>query len=116
MRKSYFGNMKVKTSIMLSEDLLKTIDQFSTRYKNRSDFIEAAIRAFVAQIMRDAPCRKAWRLSAASYALSACSLAGRLRGRPQGRLIGSSASSVASIIFPSGTLAPERVMARGIPC
>jgi len=46
--------MRVKTSITLSEDLLKAIDQFSTRYKNRSDFIEAAVRAFVAQIMRDA--------------------------------------------------------------
>jgi metal-responsive CopG/Arc/MetJ family transcriptional regulator len=54
MRKSHVGDMKVKTSIMLSEDLLKTIDQFSTRYKNRSDFIEAAVRAFVAQIRRDA--------------------------------------------------------------
>ena len=54
MRKSSLGDIKVKTSIMLSEDLLKTIDQCSTRYKNRSDFIEAAVRAFVAQIMHDA--------------------------------------------------------------
>jgi metal-responsive CopG/Arc/MetJ family transcriptional regulator len=53
MRKSSLGDMKVKTSIMLSEDLLKTIDQFSTHYKNRSEFVEAAIRAFVAQIMRN---------------------------------------------------------------
>jgi metal-responsive CopG/Arc/MetJ family transcriptional regulator len=54
MRKSHIGDPKVKTSITLSEDLLKTIDQLSTHYKNRSDFIEAAVRAFVAQIMRDA--------------------------------------------------------------
>src|SRR5262249_61664550 len=60
-------------------------------------------------------CRRLWRSPAASYALSACSLAGRLRGRPQGRLIGSTASRVASIICPSGTLAPERVTANGTP-
>ena len=32
--------MKVKTSITLSEELLKAIDQFSGQYKNRSDFLE----------------------------------------------------------------------------
>ncbi|MGE5445341.1 MAG: ribbon-helix-helix domain-containing protein [Ignavibacteriales bacterium] len=45
--------MKVKTSITLSEDLLEAIDQRSVQFKNRSDFIEAAIRAFIAQIIRD---------------------------------------------------------------
>lgn len=45
--------MKIKTSITLSEDLLEAIDQRSVQFKNRSDFIEAAIRAFIAQIIRD---------------------------------------------------------------
>jgi metal-responsive CopG/Arc/MetJ family transcriptional regulator len=45
--------MKVKTSITLSEDLLEAIDQRSTPFKNRSDFIEAAIRAFISQMIRD---------------------------------------------------------------
>jgi metal-responsive CopG/Arc/MetJ family transcriptional regulator len=46
--------MKVKTSITLSEDLLKIIDQFSGQYKNRSDFLEVAARALIAQLLRDA--------------------------------------------------------------
>ena len=54
MRKTYTDGMRVKTSITLSEELLKAIDQFSVRYKNRSDFIEAAVRAFVTQMKRDA--------------------------------------------------------------
>ena len=45
--------MKVKTSITLSEDLLEAIDQRSSKYKNRSDFIEAAIRAYLNKIIRD---------------------------------------------------------------
>jgi metal-responsive CopG/Arc/MetJ family transcriptional regulator len=43
--------MKVKTSITLSEDLLVTIDQFSHSFKNRSDFIETAVRSFIAQLI-----------------------------------------------------------------
>ncbi len=38
--------MKVKTSITLSEDLLKTVDEVSAEYKNRSDVIEQALRSF----------------------------------------------------------------------
>lgn len=45
--------MKVKTSITLSDELLKAIDRYGKAYKNRSDFIEAAIWAFVTQIIRD---------------------------------------------------------------
>jgi metal-responsive CopG/Arc/MetJ family transcriptional regulator len=45
--------MKVKTSITLSEDLLKTIDGLAGEHKkNRSDFIENALRAFVREILR----------------------------------------------------------------
>jgi len=45
--------MKVKTSITLSEDLLEAVDRRAGQFKNRSDFIEAAIRAYLAQIIRD---------------------------------------------------------------
>lgn len=45
--------MKIKTSITLSDELIRVIDQYGQAYKNRSDFIEAAIRAFIKQIIRD---------------------------------------------------------------
>ena len=44
--------MKIKTSITLSEDILKMIDQRSNQYKNRSEFIETALRAFITQMLR----------------------------------------------------------------
>lgn len=44
--------MKVKTSITLSQDLIATIDAHQALYKTRSEFIEAAIRAFAAQLRR----------------------------------------------------------------
>ena len=44
--------MKVKTSITLSEDLLKAIDEHAGEYKNRSEFIEDAVRAFVMKLIR----------------------------------------------------------------
>lgn len=45
--------MKVKTSITLSEDILKAIDKFSGRNQNRSEFIENAVRSYISQIIRD---------------------------------------------------------------
>jgi metal-responsive CopG/Arc/MetJ family transcriptional regulator len=45
--------MKVKTSITLSKKLLDDIDRRLGEFKNRSDFIEAAIRAYIVQITRD---------------------------------------------------------------
>lgn len=45
--------MKIKTSITLSEDLLATIEKRSGQFKNRSDFIETAIRAFIKQMIRE---------------------------------------------------------------
>ena len=48
----YIGGMKVKTSVTLSEDLVEAIDKRSGLFKNRSDFIEAAVRAFIAQMIR----------------------------------------------------------------
>jgi metal-responsive CopG/Arc/MetJ family transcriptional regulator len=46
--------MKVKTSITLSTELLKIIDKRSKQFKkNRSDFIESAVWAFIEQLKRD---------------------------------------------------------------
>jgi len=39
--------MKVKTSITLSEDLVRRIDEMSGKYGNRSALIERAIRDFL---------------------------------------------------------------------
>lgn len=44
--------MKVKTSITLSSDLLKTVDKLSGRNRSRSEFIEAALRAYIAETIR----------------------------------------------------------------
>ena len=45
--------MKAKTSVTLSEDLLEAIDQRAGHFQNRSHFIESAVRAFLAQMIRD---------------------------------------------------------------
>mgnify|MGYP001566620060 CR=1 FL=1 len=46
--------MKNKTSITLSEDLLDAVNRQSGDYKSRSDFIEAAVRAYIVSMERDA--------------------------------------------------------------
>ncbi len=46
--------MKVKTSITLSEELLKAVDKRAKQSKrNRSDFIETALWAFIEKTLRD---------------------------------------------------------------
>jgi len=40
--------MKVKTSISLSEDLVRRMDSLSSQYGNRSALIEQALRDFLA--------------------------------------------------------------------
>ncbi|MCX5860326.1 MAG: hypothetical protein NT056_10650 [Proteobacteria bacterium] len=45
--------MKVKTSITLSESLLKAIDQRTGSDKTRSAFIEKAMWVFITQMIRD---------------------------------------------------------------
>ena len=50
---SILCGMKVKTSITLSDELIEAIEEYGQPYKNRSDFIEAAIRAFIKQIIRE---------------------------------------------------------------
>jgi metal-responsive CopG/Arc/MetJ family transcriptional regulator len=49
----YIGSMKVKTSVTLSDDLLKSIDEQSGPQKNRSEFIEKALRIYIGQLIRD---------------------------------------------------------------
>lgn len=44
--------MKVKTSITLSRDILQAIDARAGRGRSRSEFIEAALRAFLDQARR----------------------------------------------------------------
>ncbi|MBI5585539.1 MAG: ribbon-helix-helix protein, CopG family [Deltaproteobacteria bacterium] len=46
--------MKVKTSITLSGELLEIIDARAKESKrNRSDFIETAVRLFIQQLLRE---------------------------------------------------------------
>ena len=45
--------MKRKTSITLSEEILEAIDHRSGDSKNRSDFIETAVRSYIAKLIRD---------------------------------------------------------------
>ncbi len=46
--------MKVKTSITLSEDVVEAIDDLAGESRNRSEFIETALRSYIAQQKRDA--------------------------------------------------------------
>jgi len=44
--------MKVKTSITLSGDVLRLIDQHHEEFRSRSEFLERAARAFLARLAR----------------------------------------------------------------
>ena len=44
--------MKVKTSITLSEEIVKQIDYYSTQPSNRSTFIETAVKIYIDQMKR----------------------------------------------------------------
>ena len=44
--------MKVKTSITITGDLLEALDREAGSHRNRSEFIEAAVRAFILQRRR----------------------------------------------------------------
>lgn len=50
--------MKVKTSITLSEDLIEMIDRLTGETNNRSEFIETALRNYIARQSRDARNRR----------------------------------------------------------
>lgn len=45
--------MKIRTTISLPEELVHAIDRRAQDFKTRSDFIEMAVRAFIAQLIRD---------------------------------------------------------------
>jgi metal-responsive CopG/Arc/MetJ family transcriptional regulator len=45
--------MRIKTSVTLSQDVLKAVDKLSKPYKSRSEFVEIALRAFIAQTIRN---------------------------------------------------------------
>jgi len=44
--------MKVKTSITLSEEILKAIDLHIGGYRSRSEFLETAARKLIAELVR----------------------------------------------------------------
>ncbi len=45
--------MKVKTSVTLSEDLLKAIDEATGPHQTRSEFVETVVRAYLAHKARE---------------------------------------------------------------
>jgi len=49
----YISGMKIKTSITLSDDILKAIDLYLVDYRSRSEFLETAARKFIAQLARE---------------------------------------------------------------
>lgn len=50
----YIGSMKVKTSVTLSEDILKTIDRLARKGESRSEAIERLLRESLAEQARRA--------------------------------------------------------------
>ncbi len=52
-RLGYIRSMKIKTSVTLSEELVSAIDRYLDRFKNRSAFLEAAARTYIAKLARD---------------------------------------------------------------
>jgi Arc/MetJ-type ribon-helix-helix transcriptional regulator len=48
----YFSSMKIKTSITLSDEVLRAIDLHIGEYKSRSEFLETAARKFIVQLAR----------------------------------------------------------------
>ena len=44
--------MKIKTSITLSDDILKAIDHHIGVYRSRSEFLETAARIFIEQLKK----------------------------------------------------------------
>ena len=45
--------MKVRTSVTLPQELLKTIDGLAGSNRHRSEFVEAALRTYVAMMIRN---------------------------------------------------------------
>jgi metal-responsive CopG/Arc/MetJ family transcriptional regulator len=45
--------MKVKTSITLTDEILQAVDRMSKPKKTRSEFIETAVKRFIAEVERE---------------------------------------------------------------
>jgi len=45
--------MKIKTSITISDDVLKAVDDLSKPSSNRSEFIESAVRRFIEHLKKE---------------------------------------------------------------
>ncbi len=45
--------IKVNTSVVLSQELLHTVDYYAVHYESRSQFIETALRVFIAHLVRE---------------------------------------------------------------
>lgn len=45
--------MKIKTSITISKEILSSVDKYTGEKKNRSEFIEKAIRNYINQLIRE---------------------------------------------------------------
>ena len=54
--------MKVKTSVMLSDDVLQEIKPYLPRYQSQSELIECALRSFLAQLDKQARYERELRL------------------------------------------------------
>jgi Arc/MetJ-type ribon-helix-helix transcriptional regulator len=48
----YVSSMKIKTSITLSDEILKAIDLHIGAYRSRSEFLETAARFFIEQLKK----------------------------------------------------------------
>lgn len=48
----YIGSMKVKTSVTLSGELLDAVNKHMDGYRSRSEFLETALKTFLAQLAR----------------------------------------------------------------
>ncbi len=46
-QRQYIGSMKIKTSITLSEEIIRSIDELFGEQKNRSEIIEQAIKDYI---------------------------------------------------------------------
>ncbi len=44
---------KIKTSVTLSEDLLREVNECAKDFRNRSEFVEKALREYLKKLMRE---------------------------------------------------------------
>jgi len=51
-RGGYFGSMRIKISVTLSDEVLRAIDLHIGPYRSRSEFLETAARKLIVQLAR----------------------------------------------------------------